>query len=881
MFQKMRALLDRRRRRQEFDDEADQHINLLADRFVRQGMDPEEALYAARRQFGNVTALKETHNDMSPSVWLETFWQDLRYAVRSLAKNKGFTAVAVLTLALGIGANTAIFSVVNAAILRPLPFPDASRLVVLWGNVKRVVVERRGASYPDFNDWRDQSRSFDAMAAFNPNAFALTGVDSPERISGEYVSQPYFSLLGIHAALGRTFTPDEDRVPQRDAVVVLSDGLWKRRFGADPAIVGRSIQLDGRAYTVVGVAPEGFRGLSDNAELWVPFVMSGSARDLAERGNRWFVVLARLKPGVFPKQAQNDLDAVSQRLARTYSATNEGRGVEVAPLASEAFGGVRKALFVLLAAVGFVLLIAAANVANLMIARSDARQHEVAMRAALGASRWRLARQLLMESAVLVALGCAAGLVFAHYGIGALMAASPLKFPTYIHPGVDAAVGIFTTVICCAVALALGLIPAVHLRNFGESLQSGVRAVGGHRGSRFRDALVVAETSVSLLLLIGAGLMIRTVLHLSTLDPGYDPTHVVDMRISLPQLGPSAGSDAPDAKTMAAANDILRRVAVLPSVRSASIGTDAPLTDGNAIYYTAEGQPPVDAHNTPRAYAHRVSPDFFRTLRTRFVAGRTFSADEAQRGADVAIVTENLVRRFWPGQDPLGKRIREGRPNSSNKRWLTIVGVVEEMKYRGLPQNPTADPDLFGVFNQRSRDFALLVRTSLPPASMLSAIKKTLLRTDPSIIIYDAGTLEDLMSQETARSRFTGWLLAIFAALALALAMIGIYGVVSYRVSRRTREIGVRMALGAGRRQVLGMIVGRGMMVVVAGLVLGAIAALALTRVMATLIYGVSPTDPATFVAAAGVLASVGALACLVPASRASRIDPVVALRNE
>ncbi|HEX5227937.1 MAG TPA: ABC transporter permease, partial [Bryobacteraceae bacterium] len=763
MFHKLRTLLDRRRTHQEFDDEVNQHIGLLADRYVSRGMPRDEALHAARRQFGNVTALKEIRNEMQTSVWLETSWQDVRYAVRSLAKNKGFTAVAILTLALGIGANTAIFSVVNAAIVRPLPFPDASRLVVLWGNVKRVVVERRGASYPDFCDWRSQSRSFDAMAAYDPHAFVLSDVDSPERISGEFVSQPYFSLLGIHAALGRTFTPDEDRVPQRDAVVFLSDGFWKRRFGADPAIVGRSIQLDGRAYTVVGVAPAGFRGLSDSAEVWAPFVMSDTARNLAERGNVWFVVLARLHPGVSLKQAQVDLDAVSHRLARAYPGTEEGRGVEAVPLASEAFGAIRKPLLIVLAAVIFVLLIAASNVANLLLARSDARRQEVAMRAALGASRWRLARQLLTESAVLVALGSSAGVVCAHYGVRALMAASPLNFPTFIRPTADMTVCLFTVLICCAVALVLGLVPAVHLRDIGESVkQAGGRALGATSGSRFRDAIVVAETSVSLLLLIAAGLMIRTVLHLSTLDPGYDPTHVINMRISLPQFALSDGSDTPDAKTMVVANDILRRVSTLPSVQSASVGSDAPLTDSMAIYYTAEGEPPVDTHNMPRAYIHRVSPDFFRTLRVRFVEGRSFSADEAQRGASVAVVTENLVRRFWPGQDPLGKRIREGRPNSSNKRWLTIIGVVQELKYRGLPQNPTADPDLFQVFNQGSRDFALLVRTSLPPASMLSAITKTLHQTDPSILIYDAGPLENLLGHETARSRFTGWLLALF-----------------------------------------------------------------------------------------------------------------------
>jgi len=864
VLSKLRYFLMSRRARQEFDEEVDAHIAMLTERFVARGMAREEALSAARQQFGNRTSLGETHNEMQTFVWFETLMQDLRYGVRVLARNKAFAAVAVLTLALGIGANTAIFSVVNAVILRPLPYSDPGRLAVLWGNVKRVRIERRGASYPDYLDWRDQSRSFTGMAAFNDHQFALTGIGTPERIAGEYVSQPYFSLLGIRAAVGRTFHPEEDLVPQRDAVAILSDGAWRRRFGADPSIVGRTMQLDDRAYTIIGVAPAGFQGLSDEAEVWVPFVMAGSAADLNQRGLRSPRVLARLKARVSVAQAQAEMDGISLRLAQTYPGTNEARGVEISPLDREISGEIQKPLLILLAAVGFVLLIASTNVANLLLARSEARQHEVAMRTALGASRGRVMRQLLAEGAILVAFGCAAGLALAHYGILALMAASPLRFPSFVHPTIDVSVGLFTTLVCSVVALALGLAPAVQLSTAGIAGRSTI----GRRNSHFRDGLVVAEMAVSLLLLIGAGLMIRSLAHLAAIDPGYDPRHVVALRVSLPQLRPTA------------ANDILQHIAALPSVESASLATDAPLGDPDALFYTAEGQPPMNAQTAPRAYYHRVSPDFFQTLHTPMLFGRAFTAQEVHDKANVAIVTENLVRRFWPGQDPIGKRIRLGARDST-RPWLAIVGVVREMKYRGLPQNPTADPDLFQVFDEGSHDFSVLVRTSTDPAGALQSIRTVLRQAEPAILLYNPGTLEELVGVETSQPRFTGWLMAIFAGIALLLATIGIYGVISYSVSRRTREIGLRVALGAGRVSVLRMVMGRGMALVGLGLLVGTAAALLLTRMMASLVYGVSSTDPLTFAAAAALLMTVAAIACLVPAARAVRIDPAIALRDE
>jgi putative ABC transport system permease protein len=823
---------------------------------------------------------------MQTSIWLGTPWQDLRYGTRMLGRNKAFAAVAVLTLALGIGANTAIFSIVNAAVLRPLPYPAPERLVVLWGNVKRVRLERRGASFPDYRDWRGQSRSFEAMAAFDDGPFTLGGMETAERIPGEYVSQEYFALLGIRAALGRTFTPEEDRVPQRDAVAVLSDGAWKRRFGGDPSIVGRQIQLNNRSYTVIGVAPAGFLGLSDQAEVWVPFAMYSSAEELNNRGTRAFTVLARVRPGVPRAQAQAEMDAISSRLARAYSATNEARGVEVSPLEREILGDMRKPLLVLLAAVGFVLLIACTNVANLLLARSEARRHELAMRMALGASRRRLIGQLLAESAVLVAFGCMAGVGSAYYGVRALMATSPLRFPTFVHPTIDGAVALFAMLICCGVAVAISLAPVAQIgaAGFDEALrQSSGRSTAGRRGSRLRDALVVAEISISLLLLIGAGLAVRSLQRLATLDLGYDPSHLVSFRVSLPERQPSGPVESGQANAKAAAtgNDILRRIAALPAVDSAAIATDAPLfTWSSAVFYTAEGQPPMNAQTMPRAYLHQVSSSFFQTLGTRFRFGRGFTEDEIRNNANVAIVTEDLVSRFWPGQNPLGKRIKVGDLNS-DRPWLAIVGVVCRLKYRGLPANPTADPDLFQAFSKRTPVFSVLVRTSVPSTTMLAAIRAELRQAEPAILIYNSGTQEERIGRETARPRFLGWLMGIFAAIALVLAVIGIYGVTSYGVSRRTREIVLRMALGADRREVFRVVVGRGIVLLTCGVLLGTTTGLALTRVIATLVYGVSSTDLLTFTAAPALLIAAGVVACLVPAARASRIDPANALREE
>jgi putative ABC transport system permease protein len=871
LLHRVKALLWRRRLDRDLDDELRFHLEMLNQRNI------------ARSRFGNVTSLKEVCREMWTFGSIEILWQDVRYALRTLRKNPAFTSVAVFALALGIGANIAIFSVVNAVVLKPLPYRDPSQLTLLWGNVKRANVERRGASYPDFVDWRKQSKSFVDMAAYDPvSSFLTGGEDQPERLVSESVSASYFSLLGVAPVLGRTFLASEDEVPMRNQVVILSEGLWKRRYGGDPVIIGKSIQMSARTYTVVGVMPAGFRGLSDDAEVWRPFMMSGSAENLAERGDRGMAVLGKLKPGVPRTEAQAELDTICRSLERQYPKTNEARGVEVAPLDAEIFGEIRPAALALLGAVAFVLLIACANVANLLLARSEARQREIALRVALGAGNLRLWRQLVTESCVLALIGAAVGLLLAFFGVRVLMATNPVTLPSFVRPGIDPPVALFTVLVSLLCGVLMGLAPAVHSRVgrlHGALKESSGRVSAGRAPQRFRNALVVAEVSLTLVLLIGAGLLIRSFRAITALDPGFDAGHLLCVSVSRYRVPePAPGAPSPAASSI---RQILERIRSLPSVQTVAAATDLPLSGiYNANFYTAEGQPPVTAQNRPRGYIHRVTPGFFQALHTKLVAGRTFSEEEMMGNAGVVVVSENVAKRFWPGQDPLDKRIKNGESNSSNP-WLRIIGVVGEMKYRGLPNNPTADPDIYRPLQDQERDILLLVRTSLDPGSLSTAVRSAIHEVDKTIPIYDVATMSERIGEQTARNRFTSWLMGIFAAIALLLATVGVYGVMSYAVTRRTHEIGVRMALGADRSQVLLLIVGQGLPLILAGILVGLAASFGLTRLIATLLYGVTPTDAFTFASVTALLVSIALFACWLPALRASRVDPLEALRHE
>jgi len=861
--------------------EMNAHLRLLEDRLLTQGLSAEEAHYEARRRFGNMVRYQEGTRDMWTFPSLESVRQDLRYALRTMRRTPAFSAIVIAVLALGIAGNTVMFSLVDAVRLRALPYAAADRLVVLWGNVMRAKLERRGASYPDFVDWRAQARSFDGMAAFAETRMTLSGSGEASRILVETVSASYFSLLDTSAASGRTFAPDEDVVPQKVAVVVLSDAFWRRQLGGDSQTVGRSIVLDARPYTVVGIMPPEFRGLGDRADAWIPFVMSDSAQGLAQRGNRGFQVLARLKAGTSRTTAQAELDAISRRLEQAYPDTNEKRGVEISPLEEEVLGEFRPALRALMMAVAFVLLIACANVANLMLARSEARQREIAVRTAIGAAWPRLLRQLITESCVLTGLAAVLGGGLAAAGLRVLLRLSPVSFPSFVHPGVNLRVAIFTAAISLAVGTLLGLAPAMHSRisRLADALKDSARGSIGARGRAVRSALVVAEVALAVLLLVGATLMIRTVQHLVAIDPGFSPDQVLTARVSIPRGAPDPASDGP-APLIVGARTLLERVRALPGVASASLVSDPPLSGlDSAVFFSAEGQGVVNAQTIPRAYVHRALPDFFTTMGIPLRAGRTFLESELRPNSRAVIVSERVAQRFWPGQDPIGKRIKIGGVASQNP-WLGIVGVVGEVKYRGLPDNPTADPDLYFPFVDRAQQVSIVVRAVTDPPSLVSSIRQAIRDVDPGIPVFAVFTMADRIADQTAQSRFTTWVMGAFAAIALLLSAVGIYGVMSYLVSQRTREVGIRMALGATRREIVSLIVGRGARLIGAGILVGAATSIALERLMAALVFQASIFDGAT-AAAVAILAALGLLACYLPALRAARVDPLIALRAE
>jgi predicted permease len=868
------------------------HLALLEDEYARRGLTPDEAHLAARRAFGGVGQARELHRDARSFVWFEDAWQDLRYAVRMLAQHPGFLLVVVVTLALGIGANTAIFSLVNAVRAGALPYANSDRLVQLSGNVKRSRLERRWASYPDYLDWRAQATSFTDAAAFDPQRMTLTGSEEPERIDTEFVSAPYFSLLGVAPARGRTFRSEEDVVSDPAAVVVISDGLWKRRFGADPQIVGRTITLSGglfRTYTVVGLMPPGFRGVTDTAELWLPFSQWAPSGIMNDRAQRAFAVLARLKPAVTVAQAQAELNGISRQLERAYPETNTKRGVEVTLLDQELLGRVRPLLWTMLAAVALVLLIACANVTNLLVARSETRRRELAVRRALGAGRGRLIRQLVTESCVLTTAGAAVGLLIARLSTALLMRRSPVSFPSFVVPGLDVRVAAFTIAISLLCGILVSLAPAFQGtgRDLNQALKESART-GSSPLRRIRHSVIVAEISLAVVLLVGAGLMIRSVRNLAALHPGFDADAVLTVSATIPFV-PTASAAAPVAseskggtpnrfRPVVPGRVLLDRVRAVSGVVAAALSSDMPL-DGNsiAVFYTVEGQPStIDPQARPRAYQHRVSPDFFQALRIPMVQGRTFADSETTAASTAIVVSESLARRFWPREAAIGRRLRIG-----DSLWLTIVGIVGDVKYRRLPDNLDTDPDLYLPFTDRNSQVAITVRTAVPPDSLASAVRAAVRSTDASITVSHVGPMRELVQRQASPWQFVMWLMGVFAAIALALAIVGIYGVLSYTVNQRTREIGVRMALGANRIAIVGLILNQTVVLIGVGLAVGLGGAAALTRSLQALLFGVTTFDPPTFGGVAALFGLVGIVASYLPARRATRVDPLVALRAD
>jgi putative ABC transport system permease protein len=806
--------------------------------------------------------------------------QDARYALRMLAKSPGFTIVAVLTLALGIGANTAIFSVLDAVLLRSLPYPDPDRIVLVWGVASDDHSDRDQVSATDVMDWRKQNTVFEDISTYNNWTPTLLGHGDARRVPAMRVGDGYFDIMRAKPILGRTFTPEEN-IDGKDHEVVLSYGFWRSEMAGDPNVVGKSLVLDGVSHTIVGVLPESFRSLplslltGPAAQIYRPV---GENYDNLMRSARHLRTIARLKPGVTVSQAQSDMSLITQRLTRQYPAENTDHSARVVPMKEDLVGGLRPALLTLFGAVGFVLLIACANVANLLLARGAIRQREVAVRAALGAGYARLLRQFLTESVLLSLAGGGAGILLAIWGTGWIAALGQQVFPALNGVAVNLPVLLFTLGIALSTGLLFGLAPAGRAArlNISTALKEGGRNLGAGGQSRLRNLLVVSEIALALVLIIGAGLMVRSVVILYDLSPGFAPDHLISMDLALS----STRYPAP-ASHLVFNQALLQKTAALPGVESAATTTVLPLSsnfDGRAIIIFDKPRPPGQLFSVDY---YAVSPGYFQTMRIPLREGRYFTPEDRAAGAPVVIVSETMARTIWPGEDPIGKRLRApGQLRLEEEPWSTVVGVVGDVKQWALDLPATAQ--LYGdEWQVQFGYWTLVARTKTPPAGLASSLPAVVHSLDPDEAVASVETMDNIISDSIALRRLAMILLALFAALALVLACVGTYGLLAYSVLQRTREIGVRVALGAQRRDVLWLVLWHGARVTLAGVAIGLVASFALTRLIASLLFGVGATDPLTFAGVTLLLVGAALLACYIPARRAMRVDPMVALRYE
>ena len=818
---------------------------------------------------------------------------EFRIALRMLRRRPGFATAVILTLALGIGTSTAVFSLLNAALLRPLPFAEPARLAMIWGvfGDQRDIGNVRGASPAEITDWRTLNRSFTDVAAYDEISLNLRTTGDAQRIDAEMVSAAYFDILGVTASRGRTFLAEEDLVPDARPVAVVSDAFWRARFGADPAIVGKSITLNDRPFTIVGVMKPEFRGISFDTDVWVPMMMislTSSPSTLEARGNRWLGAVGRLRPGIPWEAAQRDLDGVATRLAAAYPETNANRGVQLFSLQDAALGPTRQLLIAIFTAVLLFLLVACANVINLQLVRATSRRREIALRIAVGADRSRLLRQLVIEGLTLATIGAVAGLTLAVWGLGSLLPLLPNGvLPRYATPSLDWRVLLFATVLTLVCGVLFGLAPALQTRRLAiaDSLKEGARAAAGGITSlrRFgmQQMLVMGEVALALILLVGGGLMVRSLQRELAVEPGFKPDRVFTAQISLPR-----GRYPVPARALFA-NRLVERLKALPQIEAAAIGSDMPFggaTNGAGMYIDGVTDAPV------RYYRHRVTHDYFSALGIPLLRGRLFTAADRDSAALVAVISDATARRFWPGTDAIGERIRMGDATGPE---ATVVGIVGTARFRDLTTNlasPRSEPDVFFAFDQRTDvDLSLIVRARPGTTALLPAIQRELTAIDAGVPLYASTPMRDLIDQQTARSRFGSALLGTFSVVALALAAVGIYGVLAFVIGLSRREIAIRMALGATRGRVVGLIVRQGMTLVGMGLVVGLVGAYFATEAMAYLagdalasqLFGVSTTDPVTFVAVPVLLLLVALLASYLPSRAAARIDPQLALKGD
>jgi len=872
----------RRKFEQELDEELRSYIELQAAEKVRRGMSPADALREARRELGGMEQVKENVRDLRPGAFLDTLVQDFRYAFRTLQRNRAFAFVVILTLALGIGANTAIFTIVDGVLLKPLPYPDADRLLTLWERSRTDGLESTVAP-ANFYDWREQSRSFANMAAIDPYPdFILNDPGEAQRLSGADVTADFFSLLGARMQLGRDFLPEEDR-PGRNHVVILTHATWQRYFGGRTDIVGQALTLNGAAYLVAGVLPRDFSFVSrasdyherNQFDLFRPMALPAPPPQWL-RGTHPLCVLARMKPGVTLRQAQADLNLIASNLERLYPKDDTGKGIAAVPLQQHVVADVRGVLWALLGAVGLLLFITCANIANLLLTRAAARGREIALRTALGASRARIARQLLIESLVLAATGALLGLSFVYAGVPALARRLPTDLPRIAEIAVDGRVLLFTGAVALLTGLLFGLAPVSHA--LGSLWQSGRGVVEGP--SRLRGALIVSQVAIALVLLAGAGLMTKSLWKLLQVPPGFRAEHTLAARLSLPPQYTSGYKFGTGAHRQISVfqQRLLDRVRTIPGVQAAAFTAYLPLSGAdNSWSFVMEGRPPKPPGEFDLMNYRPVGAGYFETIGIPVKRGRGFTTADNEDRPLVVAINESMARAFWPSTDPIGQRV-----SFSENKWRTIVGIVGDVHYQGLDTEPA--PEMYVPYAQAPNVEArptIVLRTSIEPLSIALPLRQSVAEIDRAVPIDRITTMKDLISNSAGQPRFRTAVILTFAVLALFITSIGLYGVMSYVVSQRTREFGIRMALGATRSAVMRLVLGQAAKLVAIGIALGLTGAVLLSQTIAKLLYGVAPLDGLTLASVTTLLAVVAISSAYLPARTAAKSDPMESLRHD